>query len=86
MQISDQETGPTPVALERHYSPGDMAERWGLSPDKVRELFVDEPGVLLIGEPSRRVGRALKRNYYTMRIPESVALRVHQRLTTRKRR
>ena len=80
------EVAPATVALERHYSPGDLAKLWSLSSDKVRELFANEPGVLLIGEPSRRVGRALKRSYFTLRIPESVAFRVHQRLAERKRR
>lgn len=68
---------------EQHYQPADLAKLWGLSPSKVRRIFEKEPGVLRIGEPSRRVGRALKRSYFTMRIPESVAQRVHQRLTRR---
>ena len=47
-----------------------------------------EPVVLLIGEPSGRVGKKLKRSYFTMRIPQSVAERVHARLssTSRSRR
>jgi hypothetical protein len=43
-------------------------------------MFQNEPGVVLIGEPSRRLGRKLKRSYHTMRIPESVAVRVYERL------
>jgi hypothetical protein len=49
----------------------------------IRELFIDEPGVIMIGQPSRREGRTLKRSYYTLRIPESVAVRVHARLSER---
>ena len=71
------------AAHEQHYEPKELAARWGLSPTKVRRMFENEPGVLLIGEPSRRVGRKLKRSYYTMRIPHSVAERVHRRLTSR---
>ena len=71
------------LATERHYTPGELGKLWHLAPSKVRDLFVDEPGVLRIGEPSRREGRALKRGYFTMRIPESVAVRVHARLTER---
>jgi hypothetical protein len=69
------------LAGEQHYSPRVIAQRWGLSETKVRRMFEGEPGVLRIGEPSRRVGRKLRRGYYTMRIPESVAVRVHRRLT-----
>src|SRR3974377_2380412 len=66
--------------LERHYSPQQLAEAWELSVTKVRRMFQNEPGVVLVGEPSRRLGQKLKRRYYTMRIPESVALRVYQRM------
>lgn len=66
--------------LERHFSPKELSEAWGLSETKIRRIFRNEPGVLLIGEPSRRLGRKLKRSYFTMRIPESVAIRVYERL------
>jgi hypothetical protein len=66
--------------LERHFSPRELSEAWGLSDTKIRRIFQNEPGVLLIGEPSRRVGRKLRRSYYIMRIPESVASRVYERL------
>jgi len=66
--------------LERHLSPKEIGEAWGLSDTKVRRMFQNEPGVVLIGEPSRRLGRKLKRSYHTMRIPESVAIRVYERL------
>ena len=48
-------------------------------------MFEKEKGVILIGEPSRRVGRALRRSYFTMRIPESVVERVHQKLEEAKK-
>ena len=67
-------------ALEHHFTPKELGERWGLSDTKVRRLFEKESGVLMVGEPSRRLGRKLKRSYFTMRIPESVAQRVHERM------
>jgi hypothetical protein len=65
------------LALEKHWNPTEVSELWGISPQMVRTIFMDEPGVLLIGEPSGRVGRKLKRSYFTMRIPQSVLERVH---------
>jgi hypothetical protein len=62
---------------ERHYSPAELAELWNLSVDTLRRLFVNEPGVLQIS--SQRRGR---RNYATMRIPETVAERVHRKLSS----
>ena len=38
----------TSVQIERHYAVTEIAEMWNLSPDKVRELFEDEPGVLVM--------------------------------------
>lgn len=66
--------------LEKHFSPQELSEIWVLSDTKIRRLFENEPGVVLVGEPSRRLGKKLKRRYYTMRIPESVALRVYERM------
>jgi hypothetical protein len=61
---------------ERHYSPSELAELWGLSSET---LFQEEPGVVTIGERNRR----RKRRYVTLRIPQSVAVRVHRRLSAR---
>jgi hypothetical protein len=60
---------------EKHYSPKELGDLWGLSTDAVRRLFREEEGVLLI--PSRNPRRSLRANYNTMLIPESVAKRVH---------
>jgi hypothetical protein len=65
------------VSTERHYSPAEIAELWGLSQDSVRRLFKEEPGVLLMA-PRKRRG---KRAYVTLRIPESVVERVHRNLS-----
>ena len=69
----------TSVRIERHYAVTEIAEMWSLSADKVRELFEDEPGVLVIGERNPRH----KRRYVTLRIPQSVLERVHRRLSAK---
>ena len=65
----------TTSAFERHYSVDQLSALWNLSDDFVRRLFRHEPGVVVFYHyrPGRRV-------YRTLRIPESIALRVHQRL------
>ena len=68
----------TSVHIERHYAVAEIAELWNLSADKVRELFENEPGVLVIGERSPRH----KRRYVTLRIPQKVLERVHDRLSS----
>jgi hypothetical protein len=74
------------LATERHFTPTQLAALWGMSPSTVRELFAEEEGVIRFGEPSRREGKKLVRSYYSMRIPESVAGRVHASLTSTARR
>jgi hypothetical protein len=65
------------VVTERHYSPDELAALWNLSGDTVRRLFEREPGVLVIERARSRNAR----HYRTLRIPESVAERVHRRLS-----
>jgi MarR-like DNA-binding transcriptional regulator SgrR of sgrS sRNA len=67
------------LGLERHYSVGEIAERWGLSEKTIRRMFENEEGVLQWGSPETR----RKRGYITLRIPESVMLRVHRNRTQR---
>jgi hypothetical protein len=63
--------------LAKHFTPAQLAEAWGLSPDTIRKLFRDEPGVLKLGRASSR----FKQGYVTLRIPQDVAERVHRRLS-----
>jgi hypothetical protein len=78
-------TPPVPIGVvnpahaERHYAVTEVAALWNLSSDKVRDLFQNEPGVLVIGERSPRH----KRRYMTLRIPQSVLERVHSRLSSK---
>ena len=69
----------TSAYIERHYAVTEIAEMWNLSPDKVRELFEYEPGVLVLGEQSSR----RKRRYVTLRIPQTVLEQVHRRFSSR---
>jgi hypothetical protein len=62
---------------EKHYSVNELAVLWNLSKQTIRRLFQDEPDVVRIGEKGVRHRRA----YVTLRIPESVVRRVHQRLS-----
>jgi hypothetical protein len=62
---------------DKHYSPDELAELWGVSAETIRSIFRDEPGVLKIG----KTGAKYQRGYVTLRIPESVAERVHTRLS-----
>jgi hypothetical protein len=61
-------------ALERHYTAKQITEPWALDESTIRKMFRDEPGVLVIGVNTLR---PRKRQYATLRIPESVMLRVH---------
>jgi hypothetical protein len=68
------------VTSEKHFTVKDIAGVWNLSPVAVRRLFLNEPGVLVIG---RREASRRKRVYRTLRIPESVVSRVMDRLSNR---
>ena len=65
---------------ERFLTVKDIAERWGLSAVSVRRIFLNEPGVLVLGNRHEQA-RTRKRMYRTLRIPESVAGRVRRRLS-----
>jgi predicted transcriptional regulator len=62
---------------DKHFKPEELAELWGVSSETIRSIFREEPGVLKIG----KTGSKYKRGYVTLRIPEGVAERVHQRLS-----
>ncbi len=63
------------TTFERHYSVDELASIWGMSDDFVRRLFLREPGVVAFFKY-----RPGKRTYRVLRIPESVARRVHHRM------
>lgn len=70
------DAGAEDLSTERHYSVAELGKIWNLSEKTIRRMFENEPGVLQWGHAERRSRRA----YVTLRIPETVALRVHRRL------
>jgi len=70
--------------FEVHFTPAGLAKEWAVSTDTIRHLFYDEPGVLKIDRPETMRGGKDgkgKRRYRSIRIPQSVAERVHRRLS-----
>lgn len=63
--------------FERHFTVRTLSELWGWSEDTVQRTFEDEPGVLKSGND----GCGGKRRKVMLRIPESIAARVYQKLT-----
>ena len=63
------------VAFEKHYRVKELAGLWGLSPKTVTRIFAAEAGVIRVANDV-----TYKRKYATLSIPESVAIRVHERL------
>jgi hypothetical protein len=64
------------IMQEKHYTPDELSGLWGVSAETVRNVFREEPGVLRLQQPTKG-----KRQYVLLRIPESVAERVHRRLS-----
>jgi hypothetical protein len=64
------------LLFEKHFSPQQIAALWGRSGRFIRELFQDEPGVQKVDRPEQMY----KRGYSSIRIPESVMVRVGLRL------
>lgn len=67
-------------ALEQHFTVAQLAEKWGLSPGVVTTLVRDEEDVMRVNI-GRVLNRAKKR--FHLRIPESVAIRVHENWSRR---
>jgi hypothetical protein len=64
------------IVDEKHFSPCDLAKAWGVSAETIRLTFREEPGVLRLQQPTKG-----KRSYVLLRIPHSVAERVHRSLS-----
>jgi hypothetical protein len=58
---------------ESLFTPQEIALQLKVHPKTIQRMFMDEPGVVVLGEEDRRDG---KRQYVTLRIPESVVQRV----------
>src|SRR5712672_466975 len=70
-----QESEMGSFAFEKHYRVKELAGIWGLSAKTVTRMFAEEAGVIRVANAGTG-----KRKYATLSIPESVALRVHERL------
>ena len=70
------QSATTTEAFEKHYSVIEIARMWSLSERTIRRIFDGEEGVVNWGH----AGIRRKRAYQTLRIPESVMLRVYQRI------
>jgi transcriptional regulator GlxA family with amidase domain len=66
----------TTEAFERHFSVLELADMWSLSERTIRRMFEGEEGVVNWAH----AGSRRKRHYQTLRIPESVMLRVYRRI------
>jgi hypothetical protein len=62
-------------AFERHYSIAELARQWAIGRETARKLVMNEPGVLCI-----RMGKKQANTRYS--VPESVARRIHTRLSS----
>jgi hypothetical protein len=65
----------TTLATEKHYRAKDLASLWRVTANTIRRLFADELGVIRISTQGKRA---------TLSIPESVVLRVHERLSNQR--
>jgi transcriptional regulator GlxA family with amidase domain len=75
-EIGKSTLSSTELAAEKHYSVSELARLWGLSERTIRRMFENEPGVLCWGSSESR----FRRGYKTLRVPETVMLRVHRQL------
>jgi len=74
--LASLSVGPIDLANEKHYSVIEISKLWALSQKTVRRIFEREPGVIHWGSEES----CHKRGYRTLRVPETVLLRVHRRL------
>jgi hypothetical protein len=77
---SPQSLGET-IATDKHYTPAELGRVWHLSPNTVRRLVQEEPGVMKVTTGPAPVRNTRKRRMVQLRIPERVAMRVHARLS-----
>lgn len=74
-ESSSGENNPTEtVALERHFTPPQLGKLWNVSPNTVRSWFEGRDDILRWGSTHSKG----KRRHLSIRIPESVALKVYK--------
>ena len=77
-----QDSVGTTISDDQHYTPAELAEKWHFSPNTIRRLFQEEPGVLKITAGPRSPKNVRRRHLVQLRIPARVAMRVHARLSS----
>jgi hypothetical protein len=65
--------------FERHYTLSELAAHWRMSVGTLRVWFENEPGIVRYG--TGKLSKGKQRTYVSIRVPESVAVRVYQRMT-----
>jgi hypothetical protein len=68
-----------PNAMEKHFTLEQIAEAWGISVRNARRIFRDQPGVVDLMAHRKSL---TSRSYQVLRIPASVAARVHAQRDT----
>lgn len=68
------------AAVEKHFTVQQVVDLWGYSTSMIRKMFSNEDGVLRVGHAETR----FRRKRFHLRIPESVLMRVHQKMIIRK--
>lgn len=63
--------------IEKHWRVKELAQQLGVSPQTVRRIFEDRPGVKIYGD---RYGTKHKQRYRTILIPDSVVQQVKREL------
>jgi len=66
--------------FERHFTPRELGKIWGFSEDTIQRWAEEEEGVLKCGSEG---GRG-KRRKITLRVPESVAVRIYDKHCVKK--
>jgi len=75
-RVNGARTTANTTTSAEFYSVADVAAMWKLSPDTIRRLFADEPGVITLGDGRASRGR---RKRITLRIPKEILERVKRK-------
>ena len=75
-RVNGARTTANTTTSAEFYSVADVAAMWKLSPDTIRRLFADEPGVITLGDGRASRG---KRKRTTLRIPKEILERVKRK-------
>jgi hypothetical protein len=79
LTVTTREPLPSPEFMERHYTLSELALQWRTCERTLKTWFADEPDIIRFGR--EKLTKSKKRAYVSMRIPESVALRVYRKMT-----